>query len=432
MSCTAILMMKVTRLYPYDEEDSETLVLYPSQSTTGDNATISVNSAPISVDEDEWVIRINIAGDADDNVTVYVDENDEPIIFNLLTDCAIDGESYIIKSQQLKLGVGQHTLNITCKGTNSLANVTILTDLLIELADDTVYTTLNGSFVFISLEDGDITDPNDITGLINVTITDSKGNVIGTIQKDFDEYNMYPDYEIESLVIRTNDVVGVVLNGTYTVSVIYYNGNKGIVETEGNVTFKELGADDYGVSINATDEDNIITFNDNDLDYDIWVEIDGNEPVKFNTSSLKKINGVYSINHDQLGLSDGSHSINVYIDTKEAGIINLANVNVTVDLQENVDPALTISVANIEVGNAAIVLITTNSTFTGKVAVQIANGTYSVDVEKGQGNISVTDLAVGTYTATAVFTSDAFFLSSTKNATFNVTAKTAPADKRMM
>ncbi len=423
-------------IYSYDEEDPETLVLLPSQTITGDNATIWVEPRPISVDdEDEIVIRINATdAQADDEVIIYVDGNETPIII-YLGNCTLDEDgNYTITSGQLDLGVGNHTLNITCKGTNSVGNVTILTDLEIEIADETVYTTLNAAFVFISLKEEDITGSSDITGLVNVTITDSEGNVIATIVKDIENNEINPDFNLESLVIYTNEM-GVELNGTYNVSVRYYNGNKGEVKAEGSVTFKELGADDYGISIkDVIDDNNIIIFNELPLDNDILVSIDGNEPLRFDESSLNKgvdsqHNPIYFINQTQLGLTDGPHSISVSIENG-IDIIPLANVNVTVDLKENVDPELTISVANIEVGNEAIVLITTNSTFTGSVLVQVANRNLTVNVVNGQGNVSVTDLDVGTYTATATFAPNAFFLSSVKNATFNVTAKQVQPEKK--
>ena len=158
---------------------------------------------------------------------IYVDGNETPIII-YLGNCTLDEDgNYTITSGQLNLGVGNHTLNITCKGTNLIANVTIITDLLIEIADETVYTTFNDAFVFISLKDDDITESSDITGIVNVTITDSEGNVIATIEKDIVDINRVAD--LESLVIRTNEM-GVELNGTYNVSVRYYNGNKGFVQ----------------------------------------------------------------------------------------------------------------------------------------------------------------------------------------------------------
>ncbi|WP_405298591.1 Ig-like domain-containing protein [Methanobrevibacter sp.] len=419
-------------IYPYDEdEDPETLVLFSSQIVTGENATIIVHNVTIRVDEDKPVITINATdGQDDDEVIIYVDGN-ETLIKIYLGNCTYDDGNYTITSKQLNLGVGNHTLNITCKGTNALANVTITTDLEIEIADETVYTTLNDVFVFISLEEEDITGLGDITGLVNVTITDSEGNVIATIENDI--VDIGKDFDLESFVIRPNDM-GVELNGTYNVSVRYYNGNKGFVQEEGIVTFKELSADDYGISIkDVIDDDKIIIFDEVPLDNNILVSIDGNEPITIAKSSLgKEISQnktTYFINQSQLGLTDGSHSISVSI---ENGIdtIPLANVNVIVDLKENVDPELTISVANIEVGNAATVLITTNSTFTGTVAVQVANKNFTVNVKNGKGNVSVAGLDVGTYTATATFAPNAFFISSVKSATFKVTSKpVTPAKK---
>ena len=422
------------RIFSYDEDYPEILLLYAPQTATGENASIWVNPVPIPVDEDRIVIKIT-ASDVqdDDNVTIYVDGNETPITIKL-SDCVPDDDgNYTITSQKLNLGVGQHNLNITCKGTNLIANVVILTDLDIILADEPVYTTFNDAFVFIILENKDITESSDITGLINVTITDSEGNIIDTLQNNIGD-GMSGDSDLESYVIRANDM-NVALNGTYKVHVIYYNGNKGVVEVEGNVTFKEVGGDDYGISISDTiTDDKIITFDDLPFDYDILVEIDGGTPVKFNKSSLSRgldsqNKKVYFIKEDQLGLTDGYHSINVSIDT-DAGIINLAKVNVTVDLKENIDPALTISVKNIEEGNAAVVLITTNSTFTGNVLVQLAGANHTVDVVNGNGNVTVTGLAAGTYTATAIFKEDAVFKASTVNATFNVVAKTAPSSNK--
>ena len=417
-------------IYPYDnEEDPETLVLRPSQIVIGENATIIVPKFPIRIDEDKTVIKINATdGQDDDEVIIYVDGN-ETLIKIYLGNCTYDDGNYTITSKQLNLGVGNHTLNITCKGTNALANVTITTDLEIEIAEETVYTTLNDAFVFISLEEDDITKSIDITGLVNVTITDSEGNVITTIVKDID--NIDPDDE--SLIIRTNDM-RVELNGTYNVSVRYYNGNKGFVQEEGIVTFKELSGEDYGISIkDVIDDDKIIIFDEVPLDNNILVSIDGNEPITFSKSSLSKEvsqnKTQYFINQSQLGLTDGPHSISVSI---ENGIdtIPLSNVNVIVDLKENFDLGLTITSADIEEGKIANVIITTNSTFTGDIMVQVANANHTVNVVNGQGSLPITGLKADTYTVTAIFKSNGIFNDSTKTKTFRVTSKpVTPAKK---
>lgn len=93
---------------------------------------------------------------------------------------------------------------------------------------------------------------------------------------------------------------------------------------------------------------------------------------------------------------------------------------------EKVDPALKIEVANIEEGSAAIVKITTNATFTGKVLVQVGEGNYTVDVVNGSGSTPVTGLAANTYTAVAIFEATGAFNASTAQTTFTVTAKPAP------
>ena len=95
-----------------------------------------------------------------------------------------------------------------------------------------------------------------------------------------------------------------------------------------------------------------------------------------------------------------------------------------------IDPNLTISVANIEEGNPAVVTITTNATFSGNVTVTIANKNYTVSVVNGKGTINVANLAEGPYTATAIFAAQGIFLASAKNTTFTVTKKpVTPAKK---
>ncbi|WP_405292838.1 Ig-like domain-containing protein, partial [Methanobrevibacter sp.] len=87
------------------------------------------------------------------------------------------------------------------------------------------------------------------------------------------------------------------------------------------------------------------------------------------------------------------------------------------------DPNLTISVADITEGASAVVKITTQTTFSGTVTVQIANRNYTVPVSNGAGSISVPGLAVGSYTATAFFAATDKFDASIKATTFKVNKK---------
>ena len=85
-----------------------------------------------------------------------------------------------------------------------------------------------------------------------------------------------------------------------------------------------------------------------------------------------------------------------------------------------VDSALAISVANVTYGDAAIVTVTTNETFSGNVLVQIGDSNYTVAVTDGKGNLSISDLAAGNYVAKAFFKATDIFDADEINTTFTV------------
>ena len=91
-----------------------------------------------------------------------------------------------------------------------------------------------------------------------------------------------------------------------------------------------------------------------------------------------------------------------------------------------IDPNLTIRVDDIREGTDAVITITTNSTFSGNVKVQIGTDNFTVPVTNGTGSYSVPGLAVGNHTAVATFEATETFDASTKNATFKVNKATVP------
>jgi hypothetical protein len=103
---------------------------------------------------------------------------------------------------------------------------------------------------------------------------------------------------------------------------------------------------------------------------------------------------------------------------------------ITVNVVEPVDLGLTVSVANIEEGAAANVVIKTNAAFSGNVTVQIANKNYTVEVKNGAGSVSVSGLAANTYVATAIFAGSELFLNATASAQFTVTKKATPQPQK--
>lgn len=103
--------------------------------------------------------------------------------------------------------------------------------------------------------------------------------------------------------------------------------------------------------------------------------------------------------------------------------------NSIADNFEKFDPALTISAADIYEGANAVIAITTNSTFSGDVLVQIGDSNYTVSITNGAGSTPVSGLASGTYTAIANFKATDVFNESVKNTTFTIKAKVATSIK---
>ncbi|MDO5809652.1 MAG: Ig-like domain-containing protein, partial [Methanobrevibacter sp.] len=341
-------------------------------------------------------------------------------------DCNIDDEGNgFINASKLNIGEGRYNLTVSYKGKNLTAPVNLVSNLEINIFDgERIYTTFDEVFAYFSLREGDdeIISSN-INGTVNVTIRDANGNVVDTF-----EQNIYDDGDGDYYVVRSNNDE---LNGNYTVVIRYFDGNEAATQSEGIVSFKAFDPNDYGASINESVKDvnnRVITFKDVPImDDNIYVKIDGNITRHFPISEIKEDleTGEVYIKFSQLGeLADGQHFISVYIESTEY-YYDLTNGTVIVDVVENIDPSLTISIANITEGAAANIVISTNETFTGDVLVKIGDNNYTVSVTNGNGSLPVTGLAVGTHNATAFFKANAFFNESTKNTTFAVNPKVA-------
>lgn len=122
------------------------------------------------------------------------------------------------------------------------------------------------------------------------------------------------------------------------------------------------------------------------------------------------------------GLADGVYDaiIKYSGDSKYAGFSK--NTTVTIKTVPLKDPKLTIKVPNTYQANKPVITVTTDNTFSGKVMVTIKSKTYTVNVVKRKGTISISRLGVGTYTTKAVFAANSVFKSSTKSVNFKVKA----------
>lgn len=419
----------------YNSTDEETeeiiLTLYEPQTADIDNVNITVNPRPTVITGNESFITINSAASADDNITVYVDD-EEPITIKLNNTRRDEYDNYIIGSKELNiiLKVGEHNINITYKGKNITdKKINLISNIVITLEKDTVYTGFDDEgFVFITLEEGDIQEAQ-IEGKINITIMDDAENIIATYQEYIDDIANSPDEDEDFRIIKTEDLKNPTLNGTYRVIVRYFDGDEAETQTEGKVTFKTVIAEDFEARITEIikdKNDSAITFKNLPLIDNIRVEINGTKVEESQyIKAFYEQEGEYYIKFDKLeGLTDGVHKISVFLEKNYMKYIELASAEVFVDVEENINPDLTITVSNIEEGNTANVVITTNTTFSGNVTVKVANKNYTVNVDKGHGGIPITGLKANTYTATVFFKSDGIFNDSVKSTTFKVTSKT--------
>ncbi len=90
-----------------------------------------------------------------------------------------------------------------------------------------------------------------------------------------------------------------------------------------------------------------------------------------------------------------------------------------------IDPNLSVSAGDINVGDAATVNIVLNQTFNGEVSLTVNNKNYTVNVVNGKGSQAISNLAAGSYYATATFVGNDVFSKAQSTASFNVN-KLAP------
>ena len=153
--------------------------------------------------------------------------------------------------------------------------------------------------------------------------------------------------------------------------------------------------------------------------------LNGNVEVKLNNSdnsySVKVVNGTAKTTLDEV-FTPGKYSVTVSFNGDETFLAGEKTAAFTVKDKASVliDPSLNVKVKDIAYGAKAVVSLTTNKRFTGKVNLAIGSKKYSVKVVEGKGSVSVPNLSVGTHTVKATFKQDAVFKASNKSATFTV------------
>ena len=397
-------------IWSYD--DSDQISFYKQQIAWDDCVTIEIDPTTKTVPYGQFIYITS--NDDSDNVTIYIDDSEDPISIRL-SECAYDDEleRYVIGCEDLNLGAGDYNLNVTYGSVSLIGQVSLVPNLNIIMPgdDEIIY---NGydqdpNVIAFNLRDGNIyVDP--ISGNVTVLIYLDGENPTVCFEADIADIDW--DGRIQSKAIRLSQLDGCSdLNGAYKVEVRYENGTEASTRAECNVVFKTLDADDFAVE---TSDDKIIFTN---IPEGVWgiieVTADG-ESKAVELWVIECDNEEY--NYIKIrGLSSASHVSVVFKGDEESDdALELLNV------VNQIDPALSISVADITYGDAAIVTVTTNETFSGNVLVQIGDSNYSVAVTKGKGNIPISGLAAGDYVVKAFFKATEIFDADEKNTTFTV------------
>ncbi|WP_458406161.1 Ig-like domain repeat protein [Methanobrevibacter sp.] len=208
----------------------------------------------------------------------------------------------------------------------------------------------------------------------------------------------------KGVVIVSGDVITVsgLDAGTYTLTVTTIpdeNHNEKTISVP--VTVNKINPNFVIAPIESVEEGNPITIS---ISEDTGFVGDVTVSVGENTATIHIADGVGTGTLSTDGLAPGEQTVAlVAAETvnHNAGEASAA-FTITEKVVPKVDPALTISVEDIDFGSDAIVVIRTNETFSGTVMVQV-EGNYTVEVINGEGQVTVSGLNAGTYTAKAIF-----------------------------
>ena len=304
----------------------------------------------------------------------------------------------------------------------------------------------------VSFESGSILIKDLAAGEYNITIINKDTSNITGFNTTVD----FTVYKANSTLTFSNNVVFVVgKNGTTTITVvgatveetnIIVNSSDAVVKLEGDViTVSNLTQGKYTLSVTTTPDANhtevtenvtvtvseslinpefVIGINATRADKDVTVNVTavntftGKITVKIAETEviINLVNG-FGSNTTQLAAGD----YNAVLNFTANGVFDAYYVNQTFTVDPvPVDPELTVSADNVSVGTPVVIVIKTNTTFTGNVSVQIYDTNMTVEVVNGAGNTTVPiDLPAGTYEVVAIFKETKQFLASEKR--INVT-----------
>ncbi len=332
----------------------------------------------------DTVFTINLPSDATGTLTVNVNSKN-------YTQSIIDGKAIVGISD---LNPGTYTAHITYSGDDKYESI-IFNDAILNI--DKLPSSISVSAADINVGD---------TALVNITTSVASGKVVVTVNKK--DYNITVDNGIAQLPISN------LSEGNYTVVVRFLGDD--IYSPSVNTTFftvSKVKLEDDVLSVDGT----VFTIN---LPFDaagaLIVSIDKNY-------TQDVINGRAVVNVTDLNPGTYTAHISYGGDDKyESIIFNDAILNI-----DKLPSSILVSAADINVGDIAVVNITT-STASGKVTVTVNKKDYNVTVSNYIGQLSILDLAEGTYNVTAKYLGDDIYSDSINTTAFRVLKVEVPID----
>ncbi len=384
----------------------------------------SVSAADWGEDEEERSIYeivlkdVNLDGvHTGDRFTVeYFSETDEDIYFS--TEIKIEvGEGEVILHPGDEIDPDDAKAYIT-KEVKYRNNIPFLIELLFgeNLWDPNTHRTYNNVIVYI----------NDILAFNSTVYIWEDGNA--HIQVDGDEGEEIHK-GLDSIVLNEYHFLD---EGEYSIVVYLLDDEEDLREIGRNdfTVLKQKGDMDFDIDLFAEEEEHtflhvnipdgnwdeyymivninyseIVDVDDEDYDEGRWLGqcLVLKDDEIFLVKPLDEIIGQGQVDIDLGVLDEDTH---VWVEFNHADFLNrkydFYQNEFTIN-RHRIGPELTIAVDDISYGNDANIVIGTNSTFSGPVTVQIDGSNYTVDVNNGEGQLTVSGLDAGNYTAKAIF-----------------------------
>ena len=329
----------------------------------------------------EYEFEIMLPQDATGIVTVNIGGK------NYTSD--VTGGKAAFKIPELNVA-GEYDMNVTYSGDEKYYAQTV------EYGFDVYYEaviSVNGTIVTVSL-----VLPEDATGKLNIEI----------------DHEYFADASLVNG--RASYVISDLEVGTYEIRASYSDYDYSVFSDYETVTIAPESKMDPNITV---------TVSDIDMGGEALIEISMNELA--NDQIIVNVGGRnYTVSVDSgvaskslYGLKPGTYNVTVYYEGNDFILAGEKTASFTVR-QVLVDPSLTITASDINIGEDAVLGITIDPLATGKVTVNVNDKNYTVTVTDGVGNITVSGLAIGSYTAKAMFEGDDTFLSSEKTVTFTV------------